>query len=496
MNRCVRAAVSSLTALVVTAVLATPAFPQQATGAGPISLGRAIQVALDNSRLLEDAEMEFQVAGQQVREAWSAVMPEVRANASYARNLRVQEAFLPAIIFDPNASPTDLIPVRFGSDNTWRLGLTFDQPLFEAGVFIGVGAAARYQELQAERVRGTAQQVVTAVRQAYFDALLAEEEVRLTENSIERVRRTLEETRAMNRAGLASAYDVLRLEVQLGNLEPNLQRAVNAVAAAKRRLLVEMGLDPGEPIVLEGSLSTMDLSAPDLNVQENAALLRVTGAADLVGGDLAALVPLAERQRSDLRQLDANISLEGSRLAVERAEYFPKLSVFSNYDITAQENGGLNFFGGGSNQRTATTVAGLRVEVPIFIGFSRDARVRQAGARVRQNEARRERAEQETVSEVRTALENVDEALARAAAQQRAVAQAQRGFEIASAEYNAGVGSQLQITDAEVALRETEFNYARAVYDYLTARAQLEAAVGDVPDRAGALALRMGSEQQ
>jgi outer membrane protein TolC len=68
------------------------------------------------------------------------------------------------------------------------------------------------------------------------------------------------------------------------------------------------------------------------------------------------------------------------------------------------------------------------------------------------------------------------------------VEQAQRGFEIASAEYRAGVGSQLQITDAELALRQSEFNYAQAVYDYLTARANVDAARGTVPERPGALA--------
>lgn len=465
----------------------------QDDGSAPISLARSIQMALENSRTLEEAEMGLREAGQQVREAWSAVMPDIRASVSYSRNLQVQQAFLPAFIFDPNAGPNDLIPVRFGSDNTWRAGLTFDQPLFEAQAFIGVSAAGRFQELQAEQVRGTAQQVVSAVRQAYFDALLAAEEVRLTENSVDRVRKTLTETRALNRAGLASDYDVLRLEVQLANLEPNLQRASNAVAAAQRRLLVEMGLDPSQPITLEGSLSTIDLERFEQNVAANAALLAVAGAEDLLTADTDELQQLAMRYRSDLRQLDVTITLEEARRAAERAEFFPSLSVFSSYDVTAQENGSLNFFGAGSNQRSTASVVGLRVEVPIFTGFSRSARVAQATARVKQNEARLVRTEQQVVSELRTALETVQEARARAAAQRRAVAQAQRGFEIASAEYNAGVGSQLQITDAEVALRESEFNYARAVYDYLSARARLEAAVGRVPDKAGALALP-GSE--
>ena len=172
---------------------------------------------------------------------------------------------------------------------------------------------------------------------------------------------------------------------------------------------------------------------------------------------------------------------------MERAEFYPTLSVFSNYNVIAQENGSPSFFGESSNQRSTFAVAGLRVEVPIFQGFARSARLQQARALMRQDEARLERALLDARHQVVTLLDNVQEARQRAASQRRAVAQAQRGFEIASAEYRAGLGSQLQITDAEVALRESEFNYARAVYDYLSARGQLDLAIGTAPEVAGEL---------
>ena len=57
-----------------------------------------------------------------------------------------------------------------------------------------------------------------------------------------------------------------------------------------------------------------------------------------------------------------------------------------------------------------------------------------------------------------------------------------RRFEIARAQFREGLGSRLELTDAEVALRESEFNFAQAVHDYLTARAQLDQAVGMVPE--------------
>ncbi len=468
-----------------TALLASSA-PAQDEGVEAYSLRRAIETALTNSRLVDAAEAAVDRSGQQVREAWSSALPDIRATMSYSRNFQVQEAFLPAIIFDPSAGPDDLIPVRFGSDNTWQAQVNMSQPLFEVSVFTGVGAAGRFRDLQLERLRGTTQDVVSAVRLAYFDALLALEEWRLTRQSLERVQQTLAETRALQRAGLASDYDVLRLEVQEANLEATLLQADNAVTAASRRLLVELGLDPSTPIRLEGRLNEVDLGDLAANTPANRDLLALSGVAAVDTVAVERLLRTAVHQRSDLRQLRSTITLEESRFAVERAEFFPKLEVFSNYSVTAQQNGGPNFFGR-SNERTSSLVGGLRVELPIFTGMSRAARMSQAKANVLENEAQLERAEHDAVNEVRTLLEGLAASRLRSSSQQRAVAQARRGFEIASAEYRAGVGSQLQITDAEVALRESEFNYARAVYDYLTTRARLERALGLVPEEHDAL---------
>jgi outer membrane protein TolC len=476
---------------VLLALLAIGAPVAAQDGPETYSLERALQVALTNSHDLAAAEQSVRIASQQVREAWSNVYPDVSASASYQRNLRVQQAFLPSEFF-PNAPPGELVPVQFGADNTWNAGLTANQPLFEFDVFIGVSAAGRYRSLEGERLRGSTQQVVTSVRLAYLNALLAQEEMRLTENSVRRVRQTLEETRAMNRAGLASAYDVLRLEVQLANLEPNLRRSQNAVAARKRDLLLEMGLSPDDTIELEGNLAEMEVGLPTQNADANRRLLATTGLPLEASLDLQELRELAVRRRTDLRQQRLNINLEEARLSVQKAEYFPSLSLFGNYNVQAQTNGAwFRDFYGGPNSRTSSAATGISISVPIFQGFARDARIQQTRATLDRNEAQLTRAQKQVESDVRNVLESLEETRLRVESQERAVAQARRGFEIASAEYREGVGSQLQITDAEVALRETEFNYAQAVYDYLTARVQLDATVGTVPVAAGELLARV-----
>jgi outer membrane protein TolC len=124
---------------------------------------------------------------------------------------------------------------------------------------------------------------------------------------------------------------------------------------------------------------------------------------------------------------------------------------------------------------------GLRVSIPVFSGFRQDARIDQRRASLRQAEAQSRQASDLAESQVRSLVENADEAFQRARAQRLAVRQATRGFEIASAQYREGLGGQLALTDAEVALRQSEFNYAQAVFDYLVARAQLDQATGQVP---------------
>ena len=149
--------------------------------------------------------------------------------------------------------------------------------------------------------------------------------------------------------------------------------------------------------------------------------------------------------------------------------------------MSAQNNGGPSWFGGGNGQRAYSRLAGIRVSLPIFQGFRRDARIDQKRAAIRQAQAQTEQGIDLARSQVRSVVEGAEEAYLRAEAQQLAVRQATRGYEIAGAQYREGLGSQLELTDSEVALRQSEFNYAQAVYDYLVARAQLDEAVGRVP---------------
>ena len=449
-------------------------------GDDPVLLSTVVRIALERNRDVLEAEYQVAVAGEQVAEAWSNVYPSLDLSSSFTRNVAPQVSFLPAQIFNPNAAEGDFIPVQFGADNIWNLSLNAEQKLFDPRVFVGLGAAAGFERVQREALRGRTQQAVTRIRMAFYDLLLGQEEVRLTENSLKRVRQSLDETRAMQEAGLSSAYDVLRLEVELANLEPNLRRARNRMEAAARELAVELALDPETRFEVAGSLARIDLESVGDNTPANRDILGFNGVPAVDEAGVTEFVRRNAPDRSDIRQLEMTRDLRHSELRIEQVEYLPKVFAFGTYGLAAQQNGSPDFFGS-SAQRGSSKQVGLRVTIPVFSGFGRDARIDQKRAALRQAETQTRVASDRAEVQLRNLVDEVHEAHARAAGQRLAVGHAQRGYEIASAQYREGLGSQLELTDAEGALRQSEFNYAQAVYDYLAARARLDEAAGRVP---------------
>ena len=448
-----------------------------------ISLGlkEAIRIALENNEDIKDARLALEIASEQVSEARSTLFPKIDASAAYSRNLAVASNFLPAVIFDPSADPSELIPVQFGSDNIWQSNINVEQSLFSPIVLGGLSAASRFRDIERESVRGRAQSVVTRVRLLYYGLLLAQEQVRLVENSMERLERSLDETNALRGVGLGTDYDVLRLEVEMANLNPSLLQATSSVLELKRNLSIELALDESDGLAVPGSLARISLEDIENNSFANREILEFSSwslTTENVSEKL--LGAAAQEDRADLRTLDQSENLRNAELRIEQGRYLPEIVLFGSYGVTAQQNGSPDFFAD-SKLRAFSQQAGLRVTWPLFSGFSKDARIDQKVAALRQVQSQKRLAKARANAEIKTVWDQLQQARSRAQGQRKAVEQAERGFEIVSAEYKEGVMGQLELTDAEVALRQSEFNYASAVYDFLVAQANLDLALGKVP---------------
>ena len=472
------------------------AHSQTLPGSGALPLRTAVEIALVNNVQILAASSSVRIAEQQVREVQSGVYPQVSAEASYLRTLG---SLSQRVI--PDQDPVIESDTANAPDNVWTASLKLNQTVIDFRVFAGFAAAGHLVSLRGEERRGAAHQVVDLVRQSYFDVLLAAEQEALTEQSIARVRQTLRETRARHGEGFASDDELLRAEVQFTNLETRLILARNRVVAARGRLLVTIGVDPLQPVAVSGSLSELQLAPGARNSAGNADLLATTGAVALAAMTEEELRQAAFTLRSDLRQWRIGVTLGEKQVEVQEREALPLIRAFGSVDFRVADNDEDDVFGSRIpmsdrySQWGLSASAGLSIQVPVFSGFGRLSRLEQRREELRRTSDGLRHAEREMVNQIRTLAAALREARARAASQRVAIVQSERGYEIATARYRAGVGSQFEVVAAETTLREAEFNYAQAVYDYLSTASRLELATGQVPlvDRvAGAQGLAGG----
>jgi outer membrane protein len=445
-----------------------------------ITIKQAISLALANNSQVKRAWLSVEDADEQVKIAWSNVLPDVSSSISYTRNLEIPVNFVPAKFFDPNAPADQLVPLQFGTDNNWNGGFTVSQTIFRGEAIIGISTSELYKSAQQENLRATSQQIVTQTRLAYYNVLIAQQRVGLQQKAIERIRKNLAENRKRYEAGLLDEYDVLQLEVQLANERPKLTEAEYAVEEAYRNLLQTMGLPVQLEIAAVGDLSAFDIKSEQAAEAANTELKEIDTETPLRLESNNQLFDMMDNWRGDLRILDVRTELKDREILAIKSRFLPTLEATYNLQWTAAQPGSPNFFGD-SNQRARYQTLGLNLRLPLFTGLQRISNVNRAQIERRDLVEQKNQAKRAAKSEIISAQETIEKTYQTLEARRLAIKQARRGYDIARSRLESGVGSQLDVTNAELQVQQAELNYASMVFEYLSAKAQYDQAIGQVP---------------
>ena len=456
--------------------------PQPISQGSVMDAQMAIEVALANNTEIKRALLDIEDADQQVRLAWGEYLPEVNGSASYTRNLEIPVNFIPAVFFNPSAGPDELVPVQFGTDNEWRGSISASQVIFRGETIVGINSAELFRTAQKESFRATSQQVVTQTRKAFNNVLIAEEQLRLRESSLERIRENLEENRARYKAGLIDEFEVLRLEVQLSNEEPLVEEAAFQLDQAFRNLSLTIGINVNFQYDVKGDLNAFKVKSLAAQNSTNNELKSLNTKTELILKDEQTneLTSQADNLRGDLRVLDYQEKLKLKEIRAVKSRFLPSLT--SNYTLSwnAAQPGSPVFFGTDDTRARAQLIS-LTLNVPIFQGLQRLSNLNRRQIEMKDINEQQYFARKHARNEIFTTQDNIKRIYKTAEARERAIEQARRGYEIARARFDNGVGSQLDVTNAELQLRQAETNYAQMVFEYLNAKADYDLAVGMVP---------------
>jgi len=403
-----------------------------------LSVDDAVAIALDTQPNIKARISDYVAAAFRVDQALAPLFPQITANFTAATSKNVSAtAFFPTTsgrtVTTSNESPFDPTVAR----------ITVSQMLFDFGKnFASTEAARKLADVALEDTELQRQLVTQTVKESFTNINFAVRLIQVQQQAVDRAELNLRSARGFFEVGTRPKSDVARAEVDVANARLDLIRARNAERLARVALATAMGLPATTPLTIQDNL-----------VYQPVAL------------DRARLGEDALRMRPEYRQARLNAEANEARLRRSSRDFFP--------DITA---GG--FYGATRGDLNEAWEINLNLNWTIFDGGNRIARYREARANLDAAQARVKASELDISREVEQSVNNVIEADERIQAAQVAVASAQENFRLAQGRFDAGVGTILELTDAQLALTQAQNTEAQALADYRIALARLDRAVG------------------
>lgn len=416
-----------------------------------LSLDKAVATGLDRNRDLEIARLDRDIARQKVREAWAGVLPQLDAGFDYTRTLE------PAVIYFPDiagSDPARLTPLEISQENAMVASLSLSQAVFNLKAVAGIRASSMVKKISEETYRQKKAEVISTIKKAYYNVLIADEQVAILEQSKARWETALRDSRALFQEGVAADIDTLKAFLSVENIKPDIIQAVNNALVARTQLKNSIGLDPGDKIMLADSLVYLQGEYPD---------------------NISAAYAEALSARPEIRQLELQIDAEAQNVNAARAEGFPAITAVGQLQAQTQFDDNVAIR---DTDWPVTSSVGLQVSLPIFAGFRISSQVEQAKLGRLQSISRFEDSKADIRAEVEMKLSDLEESRERIEIQQRTIRTAERSYEITRLRFREGIGSQLELADAELQLNKAKTNYLQAVYDYLIARVECDKALG------------------
>jgi outer membrane protein TolC len=444
---------------VVSAHAQRPAAP---TDTLRLSLDDAVITGLRVADEVRLSIAQVEIAGAQLDAARSSMLPQLRINSSFGRTFE-------------NARSSAVNPV-FATTNTYTVNGNLSQTLFQGGRLI---ATARAAGSLAEASRLTAQEqkalFTVQVQRAYLDALLAERLLELQLTNLELASSRLTQVQQFQTAGRAAQYDVLRAKVERANLEPVAIQARNDRDLAHLELKRLINLPVDRPLVLT---STIDPEAAQALV---ASYLDTT----------------ALPNRAALRS--AELVARSRRLAITaaRAEFLPTITAFFQTGFGAFPPSGFGFptnrgfldaascppgspagrtcqNGGWFDDRSM----GVSFSWAVFDGLRAKSALELARAQTRIADLELQQEREQVALEIAQARAELRRARAMFDGRRETSTEAQEAFRLASLRFSRGLSTQLEVSDAQLALLTAQSGEARATFDLFLATAEMARALG------------------
>jgi outer membrane protein len=393
-----------------------------------LSISDCITISRQNNPYFAAQTHDVAAAKARIAESRGTLLPTVIGSGGYSR-------YSEALSNNGTAS--------------YSVGIRISQPLFQGGRLWSSLSMAKFNFRAANyQYQTVLQNLILDVKQSYYELLQKQRLVEVAEKSMAKVKIYLQAAHERFRLGLSRQADVLKMEVELSTNELNLIKAKNAVMLAQGKLNNAMGFPVNWSIKIVDNLE-------HVNILDNEATPD-------------SLIRQAWSNRSELHRIQAQVQAQQAAITLARSEYLPSLNADAAYD----------WIGSVPSELSKSWHVGLSLSISLFNGFSSRARVSQQKAQLQSLLKEQDGLHQEVSLSVWSVYLKIMEAKEKIGNTQKLVENARENLRIAEGEYKEGLGSMLELIDAQTISVTAEESYISTLADYQIARANLDRMLG------------------
>ncbi len=436
---------------VVTVLLAGEVTAQQIdTSTYSFSLKQTVEFAFNNSTAIRTVELQQMQAKEKTQELLGIALPQVEGSFQVQNFVEIPTSLIPAEVF--GGPPGQFIPVQFGTKCNTSATFTATQLLFNGTWLYGVKGAKVYQDLAQKNVTRTRIETSCEVTKAYYTALVNQERKTLLTANLERLKKIKDDTKALYDNGFIEKIDLDRITVAYNNLVTeagNIQRLLDLSLVL---LKYQMGMDQAATLQLTDKLADVNFAPAD---------------------------PQQGRfnysSRIEYQLMEQNLAGQHLMFKAQRIGYLPTFALFATASAQAQR---MEFDIFARKRWYPVAIVGLSINMPIFDGLQRYHRVQYARIGIMQAENDLLMMQRTIDMQQAVAKVNLQNSAASLESQKENMNLAQSVFDVAQKKYDQGVGSNLEVINAQTALKEAQTNYFNALYEAVIAKVDYDKAMG------------------
>ncbi|NJN76671.1 MAG: TolC family protein [Synechococcaceae cyanobacterium RL_1_2] len=413
----------------------------------PITLDQAIAIAVENNKNLQEGQLNLELARQQLKEALAAKYPQLTTQVDLTQtdSANTELSLARSAAFSGVTGVQDTTTRSL----TGRVELTYNV-LTGGRIPSQIRVAEeriKFNELDVDRL---SEETYFEVSDAYYNLQDADAQVEIQQAAVEDAKQTLKDAQLLERAGLGTKFDTLRADVDLANANQELTLALASQKSAQQSLAQVLSIDENTKLTAADKI-------------EKAATWEKSLEETLV---------LAYKNRAELDQFLAqrNINLEQKKIALSATK--PQVSVFANYNYLDELDDSLNSANGYS--------VGARMQWSLFDGGAAKAQKNQQEINSEISETRFADQKNQVRLEVETAFYGLKANENNIQTATQALSLAEESLRLARLRFQAGVGTQTDVIQAQSELTSARGNLTRAIIDYNQSYNQLGRAVSRV----------------